>query len=394
MKRHFSFGLIVLMLASLACQVSLTPTPLPPPPATSTATLTPLPTHTETPTVTPTPPLTASSGPALLELHMFSATRGWGMTENQILITSDGGSSWAQVPLPGVTVDSSVSAYFISQYIAYFFAPVPGGKIGQLFATRDSGATWEITPTPFANAKIYFVNDNVGFAFQTLSVVNNLMTVAIYQTLDRGVSWLQVFIHTANQGDKNLPVEGIKTGMSFIDPSQGFIGLRAQENGIGLYHALDGGRNWVKQELPVPDEVGSQYQSTVWSPSFLLGNDADGFLPVDFLAGASGASTRVFYLTHDAGVTWEKGGSLTDGAAYFFLDSQTGWAWSGHTIYSTIDGAATWQKIPVAFSPGERASIINFADSQNGWLVTVDAKNILRFYRTADGGGTWAAIII
>lgn len=395
MKRQLSFGFILFALASLACQVSLTPrpTPLPPPSATATITLTPFPTQTKTPTVTPTPPLTASGGPALLELHMFSATRGWGLTENQILITRNGGASWAQVPLPNATVTPSISAYFLSPEIAYFLAPIQGTVFGRLFATRDGGATWITTNTSFANAKLYFFDDNVGFAFQTLNVVDDQMSVAVYQTLDRGAKWLQVFANTANQGDKNLPVAGLKTGISFIDSSQGFIGLRAQENSIGLYRTADAGRTWTKQELPLPDGIGAEYQSTVWPPVFLPGNTTDGFLSVDFIAGASGASTRVFYMTHDAGVTWEKGGDVPDGGVYFFIDPQTGWVWGGNSLSTTSDGAKTWNQIPVAFNPGERASIIDFADPQNGWMATVDEKNVLRLYGSNDGGGTWTAII-
>jgi photosystem II stability/assembly factor-like uncharacterized protein len=277
--------------------------------------------------------------------------------------------------------------------IAYFLAPIPGTKIGQLFATRDGGATWVITITPFTNAKLYFFNDNVGFALQTLSVANNLMTVAIYQTLDRGANWTQVFIHTANPDDKNLPVAGIKTGMSFINTTQGFIGLRAQENSVGLYHAQDAGRTWTKQELPLPDGIGAEYQSTVWPPIFFPPNTTDGVLPVDFIVGASGASTRVFYLTHDAGMTWEKGGDFPDSTTYFFIDPKTGWVWDGHSLYTTSDGAKTWTQIPAGFNRSEHASIIDFVDSQNGWLATMDEKNILRLYNTTDGGGTWTAII-
>lgn len=394
MKLHIIFGLLALTLASLACRVSLTPAPepLPSPAALPSATLTPIPPPTETPTATPTPPLAASSGPALLKLQMFTSTRGWGRTEEQILVTNDGGLSWAQVPLTGVTVDSSVSAAFINNDIAYFLAPVPGSNIGQLFATRDGGATWLISPTPFGSAELYFINDNVGFAFQTLSIVNNLMTVAIYQTLDRGALWTQVFIHTANQKN-NLPVEGIKTGMSFINGSQGFIGLREQRNTIGFYSAPDAGRTWFKQELTLPDEIDDEYTSTVWPPLFIPGNETDGFLAVDFFTGTSGASTRVFYLTHDSGLTWQEAGQFPEGAAFFFVDPQTGWAWSENTIYTTTDGTQTWNQLPAAFGRSERASNITFPDPLNGWLTTVDAKNTLRLYRTTDGGGTWTAII-
>ena len=394
MKQHLALGLIVLMLATLACQATLepTPAPLPSPSVTPMPSQTPLPLPTETPTITPTPQLSASNGPALLQLNMFSSKHGWGLMEDQILVTNDGGAHWAQVPLPGATVDSSVSAYFLSAEIAYFFAPVPNAQIGQFFATHDGGATWNISLTQFTNAKLYFVNENTGFAFQTLSIVNNLMTVAIYQTLDRGATWAQVFIHTANQGDKNLPVVGVKTGMSFIDANNGFIGLLGQENSLGLYHAIDAGRNWSKQDLAPPAGIGA-YQSTVWPPLFLPENWNDGFLPVDFISTDTGASTRVFYITHDLGATWEKGGDVPDGAASFFIDPQNGWVWGGHSLYATHDGAKTWNEIPAAFGRSERAAIIDFVDLKYGWLVTVDAKNTLRMYRTTDGGNTWAAII-
>lgn len=349
MKRQLTFGLFILMSVSLACRVSLTPTPPPgtPVPPTATITLTPTPTETPTPTPTSTPALTAN-GPALIELHMFTVLRGWGLTEDQILITHSSGIDWVQVPLPGSTFGPSVSSYFVNADIAYFLVPIPGTQISQLFNTRDGGATWQTTAAPFGSAKLYFSDDNIGFALQTIKTDNNLMSVAIYQTLNRGVTWIQVFIHAANPDDKNLPVEGIKTGMSFIDPSQGFIGLLAQENSVGLYHALDAGRTWAKQDVPLPDSLGSTYQSTVLPPFFFYGNALDGILPVDFQTTSSQTTTRVFYTTHDAGMTWEKGGEIQDCTAYFFADVQTGWAWGGQGIYATTDGAKTWQKIPAA----------------------------------------------
>lgn len=395
MKRRLSPLLIILVLVTMACRLELTPTPPPtlPPTITPTVTLTPIPTVTETPTPTATPPLTASTGPALLELHMFTPLRGWGVISDAILVTNDGAVNWAQVPLPGVKFDAtSVSAYFLSEKIAYFFAPVEGAQIGQLLATRDGGATWQITPTPFKQAKLYFVNDNVGFALQTLSIVNDLMTLAIYQTLDRGTTWTQVFIHAANQGDTNLPVGGVKTGLSFIDPSQGFIGLLAQNKSVGLYHSQDSGRNWVKAELVLPDGL-DDYQSTVLPPFFLPGNGNDGFLLVDFLASGADAPRRIFYLTHDAGATWLKGGELPGSGAYFFIDPQNGWASSANKLYGTTDGGQTWNLLPGAFGRSERATIVDFADAKNGWLVTVDTKNVLRMYRSSDGGATWTVII-
>lgn len=403
MKRRLIPALVFLMLTALACDFDLIVTPLPAPPTllpslTPTVTLTPPPTLTPTPTITPTPALNASNGPALLDLHMFSTKRGWGLIDNTILSTTDGGVNWAQVPLPmpGATVDVPGGAFFFyTADIAYFLVPVPDAAIGEFFATRDGGQlkNWKFNPVPFSSAQLYFVNDNVGFAFQTLSKTADVMTVAIYQTLDRGATWTQVFIHAANQGDTNLPAAGIKTGMSFVDPSQGFIGLLAQQNSIGLYHALDAGRTWVKQDLTLPAGL-TAYTSTVWPPFFIKGNQLDGFLPVDFTPADTGLPTRVFYFTHDAGVTWTMGASVPDATTQYFLDAKTGWAWGGHSVYFTSDSAQTWSQLPAAFNRSERATLIDFVDANNGWLVTVDNKNSLRMYRTTDGGGTWTAVIL
>jgi photosystem II stability/assembly factor-like uncharacterized protein len=272
--------------------------------------------------------------------------------------------------------------------------PVPDALFGQFFATRDGGQTWEINPAPFSTAQLYFVDDNVGVALQTLSKTADIMTVAVYVTGDRGATWEQVFIHARNQGDTNLPAAALKTGISFANPSDGFIGLFSQQNGIGLYHAPDAGRTWTKQDLKAPAGLGA-YTSTVWPPFFFKGNYTDGFAPVDFVSTETGAATRVFYVTHDAGVTWAETDSVPDGTAYDFFNPQTGWVWGGHTIYFTADGAQTWAQLPVAFNRNEYATLIKFIDIKNGWLVTVDrTKNRLHLYRTGDGGATWTAIIL
>lgn len=396
MKRQLAFGIFTLMLASLtlACRLSITPTPTAtvPPSITPTITQTPVPTNTPTLVPTATPPLTAQNGPALIELHMFNYTQGWGLTESQVLLTNDGGHRWAQVPLPGAAYNRSVGAYFVDVNVCFFFVPGANKQPGQVFSSRDRGAHWEMIPTTFNNAKLYFPNDNVGFAMETLSTSKDAMTLAIYQTLDRGKTWTQVFVHTADQGDKNLPVAGIKTGMSFIDPSIGFIGLSKQKNSVAFYHVEDAGRNWVKQALKLPDNLPSDYESTVWPAFFFSQNGTDGILPVDYIDNAASTFTRVFYTTHDSGATWAKKGQVPEGAASFFINALTGWAWGKQGLYGTNNNAKTWNLMPAAFGPGEKATIINFIDEKNGWLTTTDAKNVLRLYRSTDGGATWIVL--
>jgi len=396
MKKQAIPALIVLMLAAWACQFdqAATPPTAPPPSATPTTTLTPVPSITPTPTITPTPPLWANNGPALLELHLFDSKRGWGLTDGMILSTHDDAATWAQVPLPGATVDSTTGSFFLTADTAFFVAPVPNAQLGQFFATHDGGQPnhWKIFPVPFPTARLYFVNDTTGFAFQTLSTVGDKMTVAIYQTTDGGASWDQVFIHAANMGSSNLPVDGIKTGMSFIDANNGFIGLLSQKNSVGFYRSIDSGHSWAKLDLPLPAGL-SNYTASVSPPYFFTGRAIEGFVAVDFTNDDTGAVNRVYYATTDTGVTWTMGGSIPDGGVYDFLDTQTAWAWGKHTIYFTSDAAKTWTQLPVAFSTKEHATIIDFVDKQKGWLLTVDTDNSLHLYTTADGGNTWTVLI-
>jgi len=218
------------------------------------------------------------------------------------------------------------------------------------------------------------------------------MTVAIYQTLDRGATWEQVFISAANQGDTNLPAAGIKSRLSFIDPSQGFIGLLDRQNDPALYHSTDAGRNWAKQPLQLPTGMTS-FTASVQPAVFLPKNINDGFLPVDFTPAGGAARIRVFYITHDAGMSWLLGGQIPDGTTLYFFDAQTGWAWGGQSLYKTSDGAQTWTPLPVPFSRSERARLLDFIDANSGWLVTADDHNHLQTYRTSDGGATWTVLV-
>jgi photosystem II stability/assembly factor-like uncharacterized protein len=393
-RKNFILGL-VLLLSMLACRFSVqTPTPAPTsvPTETPAPTLTPEPTITLTPAPTPTPPLRASGGPALKSIYMFSPLNGWGVIENALLLTHDGGASWASVPLHEAEITASSEVVFINPNILYVLVPGAEGQDARFFATRDSGITWTSNPVPFLSAQLDFINDNNGLAYQVLNADAANTAVAIYLTYDRGVTWQLAFSHATAPSAENLPVAGAKTGMSFIDSSQGWIGLAAAENEIGLYRSPDSGRTWIKQQMAAPANHAA-FTATAYPPFVFRDNNADAFLPVDFIFPGVDGSTRTFYVTQDAGHTWAEAASVPDGAAYTFINPQTGWAWGGHSLYFTSDAAQTWTALPVAFSRNEHAACINFVNQNDGWLITVDLKNRVHMYNSHDGGNTWTAII-
>lgn len=389
-------SLLVLWMAVLlaACQpTGEPPAPVPElPTATPTETpLPPVPTATLTPEPSPTPPLNSPNGPPLLSIHMFGPMRGWGVMENQLLATNDGGFTWASVPVPGGRFDGRNGLFFMSEREAFVLVAAPdGSNSGTLHYTADGGQTWQSIPVPMSSGTVQFLpNTNLeGFIFQTLPPAGNAMPVAVFQTLDR-VTWLRTFAHVRPEEIGGLPFEGLKTGAVFVNPSVGYItGSDKAENSIYFFRTGDAGRTWQRVSLPLPEGL-SAFQAETLPPVFF--RDGKGFLPVDFLAG--GQYTRVFYFTEDAGATWTPRGSVPRGTVYEFANANTGWTWVGRSLYYTTDGAVTWTALPVSFLAQETGTWLDFIDPRNGWLITVDDRSRVRLYRTTDAGATWSVVI-
>jgi photosystem II stability/assembly factor-like uncharacterized protein len=384
-----------LALGISACQLGIAtpPPPVAPPTLTAAATLPP-PTAppTLTPTITPTPPLNSPNGPPLIAIHMFSQQRGWGVIENQLLSTTDGGVSWAGVPVPGGTFSGYNGAFFLDEKSAFILVPAPGGASGLLNFTADGGQTWESIPVPAAQGQVQFMpNTNLeGFIFQDLGITMDSMPVALYQTLDR-VNWLRTFAHDVpGQPVNGLPLTGIKNGVAFISNSSGWItGRNQSDSAIYLFHTGDAGRNWATVELSVPNDL-QNFPSESHPPVFFEG--LIGFLPVDFFT-AEGQGSRVFYYTSDGGATWMPRGRTPGGTVMKFVDASTGWTWAAGQLYFTSDGAQSWEKLPISLPAREQAIDLNFIDPRNGWMITRDTKSRVRLYRSQDGGNTWSVII-
>src|ERR1041385_3201932 len=92
----------------------------------------------------------------------------------------------------------------------------------------------------------------------------------------------------------------------------------------------------------------------------------------------------------------------------YFLNPDTGWAISPNysfvpstsnkfgEIYKTIDGGNTWQLLLDSSLTFFRS--IGFADSLNGWVGNLGnvpyTNDTIPFYKTNDGGLTWAPVIL
>lgn len=389
MKKLSAIALILLLLSGLAaCQFQSTPTQAP---AIPTQTATPVPPQpTARPTSTPVPALNSPNGPPLRTINMFTAEDGWGLINNALLLTHDGGVNWFSVPMPEGQVDELTQAFYVDVNTIYMVVPAPGVQKGQLYYTTNGGGSWRINPVPFLRGQLTFI-DNKGYFLETTRISSEAMSSAIFSSGDNGLTWDRIYPGQNQSPETSIADTGIKTGLAFIDTDRGWLGVAAQPQKLVLYKTENGGRAWAPQELPVPQNISSLVASS-FPPIFFAGNKDEGLLPVDYVAVDTKDRNRLFYFTKDGGSNWTPGDSVIDGDTYTFLDPKTGWVWGKRGLYATNDGAQTWQLLPVAFGRSEHATSIKFIDKNTGWLLTADAKNRVRIYKTSDGGNTWIAL--
>jgi photosystem II stability/assembly factor-like uncharacterized protein len=131
-----------------------------------------------------------------------------GSNTPSIAKTSDSGNTW---------IDLNIPANF-SPYSCFFFDSISGiavGKAGKISFTNDGGNTWTI---PFSIGSyslydIYFVTDSIGYAVGGSNIYDNPPNPYagfIYKTIDRGISWQQMYSTSYNGLNKlSFPSDSI-----------------------------------------------------------------------------------------------------------------------------------------------------------------------------------------
>jgi len=402
---RLKLSLIVLTFILSAC--TAVGTPLPPPeadtvPETESEPISPTdtpapeaPTDTPAPLAddTPLPPTVAApivSSPAITSLHMLTELDGWAISENAILRTTDGGSTWYNVSPQGVTEFGYGTANtFLSASQAWVMvadASDPAGS-GLLYRTDDGGLTWTVYPVPFGGGQMAFINENVGWMMAYLGAGAGSMAVAIYQTGDGGATWTQTYVNDpnlANAGD-SLPLGGIKNNLTSLDSQTAWVGgvVYAPET-FYLYKTSDGGQTWAPQTIPAAPGMQNTDVSIDSGPIFV--SPSDGVLPVRF----TGETLRTgFYVTHDGGLNWEFVIYLPGAGALDFVSPSDGFFWTGEQFFVTVDGASTWTTVNSDTSFSDSFAGMDFVNTRTGWIWTYDMDGQYGLYKTTDGGGTW-----
>ena len=306
---------------------------------------------------------TPESAGLLLDTHELTfsdALRGWLATGGDIFATQDGGANW-QIVQSG-TINALHKILQVNHHLG--FAVVDAGGFGwdALMKTADDGQSWtQIYPALFPLGELQFFD-----AQQGIGTAYNLGT--ILKTSDGGRSWKI----SSSIGVEILSLQRL----SFADPQHGWVTVQdcpgqADCGKMALYRTADGGQTW--ERFP-----------------------ADGLSFIDLVTPSIGYTFKdgQWFITRDAGKTVEHIIGMDGITQVSFADAQHGWGLARSNILSTADGGYNWQHIPLGAIPYQ----ISYLPGGVGWvtaqLCAPPPACPQTLLQTQDNGLTWKAIYL
>jgi hypothetical protein len=219
---------------------------------------------------------------APLDAALVTPDFGWVLTENQLLVTTDGGASFTEskVDLPA---GQGRAAYFTDAEHGWV-AAVTGTQALTVARTSDGGNAWEYnkiaTTEQMGSLSVGFGTQANGGLLAKMQTSNAFSRGFFFATADGGKSW-------AATG------EAPSAGQVAVEPD-GRVWLAGGLVSDHLYTSKDLGRSWAEPTLDVKPTM--------------IGLPRGGVLPVTI---DDGTTIRVSLMTSgDAGATWHETSSV------------------------------------------------------------------------------------
>ncbi len=333
----------------------------------------------------------------LYRTYMFVGGGGWAanLDQTEIYYTRNFGEYWLNVTpkeLNSSDYVGSVSLAFANSNLGW----VCQTKIDSqavLYATNDSGQTWESYNLDFPCGNMAFVNAQEGMIVSDLGVGAGSQYVSIYTTSDGGVTWTQVFTHDpASVENHGLPASGIKSSFSLLDKDTALIGgSRPMTGSLYLFRTADGGASWNQLTCDgLPDAENSELDPV----DIIRINSANVIVPVNtYLENGQGVTH--YCVSTDAGASFSYLSTLENIEFTDFGSLSNGLAYGNGKMMQTSDGGITWQDVstglPIAVVPVS----LSMMNENVGFLTaTTSPDNLLqnRIYLTANNGKDWQSV--
>ena len=332
--------------------------------------------------------------PSIINIEMIDERDGWGVTEEEIVRTDDGGVTWYNVTPSGLTETGySVFTYFLNEKNAWLQIAdnnnYPNG--GTLYRTTDGGITWQNFETPFSSGDLEFIDENNGWILADLGVGAGSMAVSVFQTKNGGETWNRVYTNdpTLEGSSDSLPLSGIKNLILPLDMQTAWIGGVVYSNGtVYLFRTDDAGKTWFTINIELPQEA---QESQVGVEKLKFVSPTQGVL---VLRMSSTNQETLIFSTNDGGNTWQAfSESIPEAGLLEIPSAQEIVFYSSDQFYITEDAGVTFNIINPNILFGDSLIDMSFANAKVGWATTTGTTNQRILYKTEDGAQTWFPII-
>ncbi len=386
--------LAIVMVAAAACATHRTPR--------ATASVE---TPVSSPRATPTP-IPASQLPPDYWINVgaafVDAEHGWiaraKRSAGQLLVTSDGGVTWAAEDTAGVRPTAVAFVDPMHGWMAGTSgecASSPPTPCSSLVTTNDGGRTWTHvrlrTNDPIVRIALVSPTDGWILTERCDNRACSTHFTEIYQTRNGGASWDAIYPARVS----------VVMDIERLDAHTGWV-LTASY----VFVTHDGGRIWAAGNNPC-HLVQPGWGTILFRGGPMSFSDAfHGWIGCSGPGGA-GRVPGILYRTTDGGLTWTLTGSTPEGRQYpvppgagvfptgatgiVFLNANDGWYVSdgpGGGPWRTQDGGHSWRAgAGTGGGGGGGLSTLEFADLSHGW-----AFGSQRLSRTTDGGAQWQSV--
>ncbi|MBN2554949.1 MAG: hypothetical protein JXA97_03330 [Anaerolineales bacterium] len=196
--------------------------------------------------------------------------------------------------------------------------------------------------------------------------------------------------------------------LQMVSVTNGFAQVEHIDQGQRLLRTEDGGNSWM--DITPPDGPDADL-------SYYFYDSSHGWVSYRATSDGFSSETYTIWRTTDGGSTWQRSAAMdlsdidAEGVfpgSFVFLSPQVGWfraVVGPHgmnqaplTLYRTMDGGRTWQRMLDPYSNSNLTSFtitgMVFSDASFGW-VTRDSHGVEAYVAvqiTEDGGETWTSL--
>jgi len=321
-----------------------------------------------------------------LAVSPLSSAEVYAVTNQGLFKTTDGGTTWGQLPLGGIAVSLAVDPFDPATLYA-------GTGDGAVFSSHDRGATWARTATGLGAGSVDAIAPDPATRGTLYAALNGSSGGGgIWKSVNFGATWRQSTT-TTDRVDA-LAADPAHAGKVFagLEPS-------------GISQSEDGGATWA------PSNQGL-------SGTVVLAAAADPFTPGTLYAAVYSHNRHNFPVTgiddqvlplgllrsRDGGTTWARADTgldttfivqlladpKTPGRLYAVSNTSTG------RIFSTADGADSWHAL--VGDPGlQEVTDMALDPKHPGFLFLVGGSLVgnggfFQAERSTDGGATWTVL--